>query len=194
MSAGHLTTNVAVALLALATTGCSLQSPYSPSPPPAPAASAPDAGDPAPERGGQIPPAAQAAQDRLATGGAQPAPQAALGRYTQIAVNWSWRDLTHVQGHLASISLGQARAQALQAAASASADTTLRAQQISNSGQPVTIAPGQGAAAGYWVIVTREHTTGQASYAGLPPTLHVTYARLTHTSQGFVVSQWQPQQ
>jgi len=192
MKTGRLTTNAAVALAVLTTTGCSLQSPYSPAPAPALASSASDAGDPAPERGGQIPAGAQAAQDALAPGGAQPTPQAALNRYTQIAVNWSWRDLTHVQRHLASISLGQARAQALQAAASANA--TLRAQQITNSGQPVTIAAGQGAAVGQWVIVTREHTTGQGSYGGLPPTLHVTYARLTHTSQGFVVSQWQPQQ
>ncbi len=180
--------------VAIAATGCSLQSPYSPPPPPAPPSSAPDAGDPPPERGGQIPAAAQAAQNALAPDGPQPTAQAALGRYAQIAVNWSWRDLTHVQRRLAQISLGQARAQALQAAASASADSTLRAQRISNFGQLVSIAPGQGAAAGRWVVVTRERTTGQASYAGLPPTLHVTYAQVVHTDQGFVVSQWQPQQ
>jgi len=194
MRPARLVTNTAAALAALTVTGCSLQSPYSPPPPPEPASSAPDAADPAPERGGQIPAAAQAAQDRLAPAGAQPTPQAALGRYAQTAVNWSWRDLTHVQRRLAQISLDQARAQALQAAASASADSPLRAQQITNSGQPVTIAAGQGAAAGRWVIVTREHTTGHASYAGLPPTLHVTYAEVSRTSQGFVVTQWQPQQ
>ena len=194
MRAIRLATNTAIALAVLTTTRCSLQSPYSPPPPPAPPSSAPDAGDPPPERGGQIPAGAQAAQDALAPGGAQPTPRAALARYAQIAVNWSWRDLTNVQRHLASISLGQARAQAVQAAASASADSTLRGQQISNSGQPMSIAPGEGEARGRWVIVTHEHTTGQGSYAGLPPTLHVSYARLTHTSQGFVVSQWQPQQ
>jgi len=194
MRAARLTANAAVALVALTTTGCSLQSPYSPPPPPAPPPSAADAGDPPPERGGQIPAGTQAAQSAQALGGAQPTPQAALARYTQIAVNWTWRDLTHVQRRLAQISLGQARAQALQTAATVGADSTLRAQQITNSGQPVAIAPGQGAAVGRWVIVTREHTTGQASYAGLPPTLHVTYAQLTHTPQGFVVSQWQPQQ
>jgi len=194
MSAGHLTTNVAVALLALTTTGCSLQHPYSPPASPAPAPSAPDAGDPASERGGQIPAAAQAAQNALAPDGPQPTAQAALARYAQAAVNWTWRDLTTVQRRLAQISLGQARAQAVQTAASASADSTLRAQQITNSGQPVSIAPGQGAAAGRWVVVTREHTTGHGAYAGLPLTLHVTYAQVVHTAQGFVVSQWEPQQ
>lgn len=194
MKTRRLTTNAAIALLALTAAGCSLQSPYSPPPPSAPAASATDAGDPAPERGGQIPAAAQAAQHALAPGGAQPTPQAALNRYTPIAINWSWRDLATVERHLASISLGQARAQAVQAGASANFDATLRGQQISNSGQPISIAPGGGEARGRWVIVTREHTTGQGSYAGLPPTLHVTYAQLIHTPQGFVVSQWQPQQ
>jgi len=192
MRAARLTANAAVALVALTTTGCSLQSPYSPPASPAPIPSALDAGDPAPERGGQIPAAAQAAQDALTPGSAQPTAQAALSRYGQVAVNWTWRDLTTVQRRLAQISLGQARAQALQAAAGA--DSTLRALQISNSGQPVAIAPGQGPATGRWVIVTREHTTGQASYAGLPPTLHVTYAQVVHSTQGFVVSQWQPQQ
>ncbi len=194
MRPARLAINTAAALVALASTGCSLQSPYSPPPPPEPASSAPDAADPAPERGGQIPAAAQAGQDRLAPAGGQPTAQAALARYAQIAVNWSWRDLTTVQRRLAQISLGQARAQALQASVTASADSPLRAQQITNSGQPVMIAAGQGAAAGRWVIVTREHTTGQGPYAGLPPTLHVTYAQVVHTAQAFVVSQWQPQQ
>ena len=40
------------------------------------------------------------------------------------------------------------------------------------------IAPGQGSAAGLWVIVTRETTTGEGDYAGLPPTDHVTDAQV----------------
>jgi hypothetical protein len=43
------------------------------------------------------------------------------------------------------------------------------------------------------VLVTREHTTGQVNYAGLPATLHVIYAQLTHTPTGWVISQWKPQ-
>jgi len=181
------------ALAALALAGCSLHSPYSSASGPPTVATAPNAGDPPPERNGHIPLAAQAHQTALEPGAAQPTPEAALARYSQIAVNWNWRDLAAVQHHLASISLGQARAQALQAAAGTSTDSNLRAQRITNLGQPISIAGGQGPAAGRWVIVTRERTTGQGAYAGLPPTLHVTYAQVTHTSHGYVVSRWTPQ-
>ena len=74
--------------------------------------------------------------------------------------------------------VGQARAQALQAAASYGHDSTLQPSQVANTGTVVAIAPGQGSAAGQWVVVTRETTTGQGDYAGLPPTDHVTYAQV----------------
>ena len=188
----HPAAHAVAALAALVLTGCSLHSPYSSASGPPTIATA-DAGDPPPERNGHIPPAAQAVQTALEPGTAQPTPEAALLRYGQIAVNWNWRNLAAVQHHLASISLGQARAQALQAAAGASTDSNLRAQRITNIGQPISIAGGQGPAAGRWVIVTRERTTGQGTYAGLPPTLHVTYAQTTHPSHGYVVSRWTPQ-
>jgi len=186
-------THAVAALATLALAGCSLHSPYSSASPPPTIATAPNAGDPPPERNGHIPSAAQAIQTALEPGTAQPTPEAALARYSQIAVNWNWRNLAAVQHHLASISLGQARAQALQAAAGASTDSNLRAQRITNTGQPISIAGGQGPAAGQWVIVTRERTTGQDAYAGLPPTLHITYAQTTHTRHGYVVSRWTPQ-
>ncbi len=186
-------THAVAALATLALTGCSLHSPYSSASGPATVATAPNAGDPPPERNGHIPPAAQATQNTLEPGTAQPTPEAALLRYSQIAVNWNWRNLAAVQQRLASISLGQARAQALQAAAGASTNSNLRSQRITNTGQPISIAGGQGSAAGRWVIVTRERTTGQGAYAGLPPTLHITYAQLTHTSDGYVVSRWTSQ-
>ena len=88
-----------------------------------------------------------------------------------------------IQDQLAAISLGQARAQALQAAASYGHDSTLQASQVANTGTVVAIAPGQGPAAGWWVIVTRETTTGEGDYAGLPPTDHVTDAQVEHTQQ-----------
>jgi len=181
------------ALVAFVLAGCSLHSPYSAASPSRTVATAPDAGDPPPERGGHIPLTAQAAQIALAPSAAQPTPQAALARYSQIAVNWNWRDLGAVQRRLAGISLGQARAQALQAAAGANADSNLLAQRITNTGHAVSIASGQGGAARSWVIVTRERIMGLGAYAGLPPTLHVTYAQVTRTAAGFVVSQWQPQ-
>ena len=130
--------------------------------------------DPPPERGGTIPAAAQLAQSILTPAAAQRTPQQALARYATIAINWSWRTLAATERRLAAISLGQARAQALQTAASATTDTTIRRQRLTNSGRPVSIAAGSGPAAGRWVIVTSEQTTGHGSYAGMPPTLHVT--------------------
>ncbi|HUA48706.1 MAG TPA: hypothetical protein VMA77_25970 [Solirubrobacteraceae bacterium] len=184
---------IAPVLAVIALAGCSLQHPYTPQTPnPRPTTTA-DGGDPPPERGGTIPAAAQAAERTLAPGAAQPTQQAAVARYATIAVNWNWRTLAVVQRRLASISLGQARAQAGQAAAQATADPTLAQERLADSGQPVAVAPGRGAAAGWWVIVTREHTTGQGPYADLPPTLHVTYAQLTHTPHGWLVTRWQPQ-
>ncbi|MGO9754085.1 MAG: hypothetical protein ACLP22_21905 [Solirubrobacteraceae bacterium] len=35
-------------------------------------------------------------------------------------------------------------------------------------------------------------TTGQGDYQGLPATLHVTYAQLTHTPAGWIVTSWTP--
>ncbi len=149
--------------------------------------------DPAPERGGTIPNAAQAAQNKLARRRRQPTPQAALERYANLDINWTANTVAGVQNQLAAISVGQARAQALQAAASYGHDSTLQASQVANTGTVVAIAPGQGPAAGWWVIVTRETTTGQGDYAGLPPTDHVTDAQVEHTRNGFVVSAWSPQ-
>jgi len=152
-----------------------------------------DAGDPATERGGVIPPGVQAAQDRLAANAASATPQAAVERYANLYVNWRADQLADRQRQLASISSGQARAQALQAAASTAKDPKLTASHVANHGQLVSIAPGTGPAKGQWVIVTTETTTGQGAYTGLPPTVHVTYATLTHRAGGWVISQWSPQ-
>jgi hypothetical protein len=189
-------------LLALALGGCGINNPYStrhtttttPATPaataaPATTATATDA-DPAPERGGSLPPAAQPTQ--LATNAAQPTPQTALERYAQLYINWTAATVAAVQHQLAAISIGQAHAQALQAAASYGHDSTLQASQVANSGSIIAIAPGQGPAAGSWVIVTQESTTGAGNYAGLPPTDHITDAQLTHTRNGWIVSSWSP--
>ncbi len=193
------------ALLAVLIAGCGLSNPYQSStrrPPaacPTPTATstssttAADFSDPPGERGGTIPHSAQAAQDKLAAGAAASTPQAALKRYADLDINWQAATVAAHQRQLASISLSQARAQALQAAASAARDPLLTHSQVANHGQLIALTPGTGAAASDWVLVTSEHTTGQDNYAGLPPTLHVTYAQVTHTHRGWVVSQWSPQ-
>jgi hypothetical protein len=149
--------------------------------------------DPAPERGGTIPNASQAAQNRPAENAARSTPRAALERYADLDINWTAATVARGQRQLAAISVGQARAQALQAAAAYGRDSTLQASRVANSGTVIAIAPGQGPAVGPWVIVTRETTTGQGEYAGLPPTDHITVAQLEHTSAGWIVSSWSPQ-
>jgi len=149
------------------------------------------AGDPVPERGGTIPPGAQTTQQHLATGAG--APQAALSRYAQLEINWNAGDVGRVQRELAAISLGQARAEALQAAASDGRDSVLQNSKVANSGTVVGVAQGEGTAGGRWVIVTSESTTGAGAYAGLPAALHVTYATVANTRSGWIVETWQPQ-
>lgn len=193
------------ALLAVLIAGCGFSNPYQSSTRRPPAASttptatstssttAADGADPPSERGGTIPKSAQAAQATLAAGATAATPQAALERYANLYINWQAATVAAHQRQLASISLSQARAQALQAAASAARDPQLTHSQVANHGQLIAITPGAGAATADWVLVTGEHTTGQGNYGGLPPTLHVTYAQVTHTPSGWVVSQWSPQ-
>lgn len=156
-------------------------------------ATASDAADPVPERGGTVPAPAQASQRRLADGAATATPQAALARYARLEINWHASSLVARQRLLAAISLGQARAAALQAAAGAARDGELTHSHVTNTGQIIAITPGAGPAGGRWVIVITEMTTGTGDYADLPAAIHVTYAQLTHTATGWVVSQWSPQ-
>ena len=152
-----------------------------------------DLPDPPSERGGQIPASAKAAEDHPAAGAGAPRPRAAVQRYARLYINWSAGQLAANQRKLAQISIGAARQQAQQAAASASTDTQLTADHVSNSGQVVSATPGDGSATGQWVIVTSEKTAGKGDYAGLPTAVHVTYAKVDHTDQGWVISQWMPQ-
>jgi hypothetical protein len=185
--------------------GCGLSNPYQPSTPSlssratattstTSASTTPaDAGDPAPERSGTIPGAANHAQDRTGAGVGSPTARAAVNRYAELYVNWTAGSLVANQRKLAAISIGAARQQAQQAAASAPTDTTLTADQVSNTGEVVSAQPGAGPATGEWVIVTSEKTLGKGDYAGLPPAVHVTYAKVAHTDQGYVISQWTAQ-
>jgi hypothetical protein len=187
---------------AVAFAGCGLADPYTakqpsksvPNSTPTPTTQstlASDA-DPAPERGGTIPAGARATQSQLAPDAGEPSPESALERYARMYVNWSAVTVAADQRELATISLGQARAQALQAAASYAHDHTLQQSGVANSGHAVAIASSI-TTPGEWAIVTSEQTTGKGDYAGLPPTLHVTYAQVTRASSGWVVSEWAPQ-
>jgi hypothetical protein len=188
----------AALLVAVALAGCGLSNPYATHTTAsrhgtrsatAPARNA----DPVPERGGTIPSAARRAQGAVSARAGEATPRAALERYAQLYTNWTAATVLGLQRQLAAISIDSARAEAQQAAASYARDTTLSASHVTNHGTVVGITPGQGPAAGNWVIVTRETTTGTGDYSGLPPQLHVTYAQLTHTGHGWIVSTWSPQ-
>lgn len=192
---------IAAATVALAAAGCGITNPYAnttartdtaTSTAPSRPALTGTVADPAPERGGTIPTSVTRTQSRLVSGAGAPTPRAALQRYAQIYINWTAADLPARQRQLASMSLGSARAQALQAAASYRHDTTLISSHVTNTGTVVAITPGQGAATGQWVIVTSETTSGRGDYQGLPTQLHVTYAQLTHTPDGWLVTGWEP--
>lgn len=141
---------------------------------------------------GTIPAAALKAQSHLAPGAGQPTPQAALERYAVVWGTWDSTSLAAVQTRVAQMSLGAARDEAQQAVASYQADTTLQHSTMSSSTAVVAVAQGVGSASGYWVVTTTEKT-GSGQVSGLPPTFHVTYAKLTHTASGWVVNTWSPQ-
>jgi hypothetical protein len=185
-----------LALGAVALAGCGITDPYSPKQPTATTTGTSTAivtnADPAPERGGAIPADARAAQSRIAPSASRATPDAALEQYARLYVNWNARTVVSIQRQLAALSIGQARAQALQAAASYTRDQTLAQSGVANSGHLVAITPSL-TTRGLWVLVTSEQTTGKGDYSRLPPTLHVIYAGLTRTASGFVVSEWAPQ-
>ena len=128
----------------------------------------------------------------VSAGAARPTPPAALKQYAHLYVNWTADTVAAVQRELASLSEGQARAQAMQAAASYTRDQTLTHSGVANSGHLVAVTPSL-TTPGQWVLVTSEQTTGKGDYSGLPPTLHVIYAQVTRTPKGWVVSEWAPQ-
>jgi hypothetical protein len=193
----QLAVSVAVALA-----GCGLTDPYTTKQPPKSVPNSTSSSttkstttanaDPAPERSGTIPAGTRAAQSQLTTGAGELSPLSALGRYARLYINWTASTVAANQRKLAAISVDQARAQALQAAARYAQDQTLKQSGVANSGQVVAITSST-TTPGQWVLVTSEQTTGSGDYAGLPSTLHVTYAQVIHASSGWVVSEWAPQ-
>jgi hypothetical protein len=169
--------------IAVVLCGCGISDPYTQTPRPARPAPAD-----AVTRGDHDGPPAPSA--RVPVGVSAPTPQAALDRYGAIYINWTAGTLPAVERLLASISTGQARAQAL--AESQSPPRSVSTYAVSNSGQVVAIAPGRGAKRGEWAVITDEQTTGDGPYQGLPATSHVTWATVRRDVAGWVVSGWYP--
>ena len=150
--------------------------------------------DPSERAGGSYPPAPLITGTRRSTGGPAGAssPTAAIDHYAHLYSNWTARTLDATERALATMSLGSARANALQAAASYGRDAILLKSNVANTGAVVSIAPDV-ARPGVWVVVTSERTAGRGDYAGLPAQLHVTYAQVARTPNGYLVSLWSPQ-
>jgi hypothetical protein len=105
-------------------------------------------------------------------------------------VNWTPATRTADERTLASLSTGQARAQAL--AEEVHPAPTVARYAVSNSGSVVAIAKGRGTERGRWAVVTVEQTNGYGPYQGLPATSHVTWATVAHVADGWLVSGWYP--
>ena len=168
----------------LALTGCGIHDPYATVQRTSSAASNQKAS--VPDDDGPSPPDTTAAP-----GAAAPSPQAALARYAGMYVNWTAGTLTADQRALASLSTGQARAQAL--AEGMHPSPTVARYAVSNSGSVVAIAEGRGNERGRWAVVTVEQTNGYGPYQGLPATSHVAWATVARVAGGgWVVSGWYP--
>jgi len=174
---------VAAGALALTLAGCGITDPYATSQRTSSIvrnqeASVPDDDGPSP------PPL------RITAGAAAPTAQAALAHYGSLYVNWTAATLAADERKLASLSTGQARAQAL--AEKLHPSPTVARYAVSNSGSVVAIAEGQGTERGRWAVVTVEQTNGYGPYQGLPATSHVTWATVAQVAAGWVVSGWYP--
>jgi hypothetical protein len=170
-----------MAVVAVALCGCGISDPYTKEPRPAPADTV-TRGD---HDGPPVP------SGSVSAGAVAPTPQATLDRYGAIYVNWTAGTLPGVERRLASISAGQARAQAL-AEASAPPSRSVSSYAVSNSGQVVAVARGLGAGRGEWAVITDEQTAGEGPYQGLPATSHVTWATVRRDGPGWLVSGWYP--
>lgn len=131
----------------------------------------------------------QPAPMRLSAASLAPTPQAALARFARLYINWSAAQLPERARQLATLSIGQAHAEAFLIAERAQ---TLERYRVTNSGTVVALAPGQGDEQGRWAVVTNELTSGSGPYLGLPATSHVTWATVTRQANGYVVTTWYP--
>lgn len=175
---------IALAILATACvlTGCT--DPYAHTAPTPAAQEAGSPGEPTP------PPPTSAGAKQAAD--VRPTSLAALERFAGLYSNWTYRTLARDQQTLAAISVGPARVAEQQAAAASRADSTLRRAHVANHGQLLAISASK-TRPDWWVIVTREQTTGDGEYEALPASDHVTLAQVVRVLGGWAVSQWQPQ-
>jgi len=122
---------------------------------------------------------------------AQRTAKSAVEQFAGLYTNWDYRSLAAAQRSLAAISVGAARLQARQAAASARTEQLVRGH-VWNRGEILAVTRDR-ARADWWLVVTREQTGGSGEYESLPATYHVTLALAVGVGGGWAVSEWRPQ-
>lgn len=122
------------------------------------------------------------------------APALAVRAFAIGYINWTAATVTGRMRGLATLSVGQARAEVLQAASATAHDYELLRGGVANTGTVEAVAPLPGGA-GRFAVVTRERTTasGTGAYRGLAPSWHVAIATVQRAGAGWVVSGWQPE-
>lgn len=127
----------------------------------------------------------------------QRTPQAALIRFAETWGTWTSATIPAVQAKVAAMSTGTAREQAQQTITGYHVDPGIgnsAATNVVSVTKVIGVSPGLGAAAGNWVVTTTQTVTGDGqTSSSLPATLHINYAKLTHTTHGWVVNTWTPQ-
>ena len=125
-------------------------------------------------------------------------PAQAVAVFAATYVNWTAATVSVRLRALAEVSVGQARAAMLLAAAETAGDYELHRSGVANRGTVEAVAP-LPASPGRYVVVTREQTTSAAggTYRGLAPAWHVTLATVTRlpvagvAGRLWVLSGWQ---
>jgi len=118
--------------------------------------------------------------------------RAAVERFADGYMNWSYNTLASDQQRLAASAVGEARASELQARQQTERDTALRRGRVFNSGTVVTASLVTGSA-DVFACVTREQTGGEGEYAALAAAYHVALATVQRVPGGWAVSAWRPE-
>ena len=175
---------VAALAACIAVEGCA--DPYS-----SPTASRPTA-EPTPTVPGELPlPQPSRSDDTQPTGRLPATAGLAARRAADLAYTWTARTAAARQTRLAAISTGQARRDALQAAARLPTDPQLAAGQATSSGRLAAIALRPGRTTRSGLLVTHEQLKANGVHQDR---WRVTLVTLIRLPQGWAVSRWSPQQ
>jgi hypothetical protein len=121
-----------------------------------------------------------------------PSPRAAVERFAEGYINWSYATVAADQQRLAASAVGEARANELQARQQTERDTALTRGRVFNSGIVVVAALVNGST-DVFACVTREQTGGEGEYAALAAAYHVALGTVQRVPGGWAVSAWRPE-